>query len=161
MRQLSIFFATVVLTCFAFLPMSAFADDLDDLEVTMEVIDDMNRVEDVMTEMRGPESDDDGDDDDGDETSDEYGDPSVSSLPSSPCLNPPSRATTTHDDYQQHLHKHLREVVERLPPPSEGGTTAMALQLVVQPTAYSSGWTITEARVTRMATATPNRCDVV
>ena len=62
MRQLSIFFATLVLTCFAFFPLSVFADDLDDLDITMEVIDDMNRTDGVFSEMRGPKGGDDDDD---------------------------------------------------------------------------------------------------
>ena len=72
MKQLRVFFATILLTCFSFLPLSAFADDLDDLDVTMEVIDDMSRIKDIATQMRGPESDDDDGDDDDESDDDDH-----------------------------------------------------------------------------------------
>ena len=55
MKQFNVFLASLTLTGFAFLPAAAYADDLDDLEVTMEVIDSLDGVEDVFAEMPGPE----------------------------------------------------------------------------------------------------------
>ncbi len=69
MKHLTIFLATVVLTCLAFMPATARADDLDDLAVTMEVLDDVAELEDAISRMDGPDEDDfeDIDDDDLDE----------------------------------------------------------------------------------------------
>src|SRR5210317_1525234 len=67
MKHLNVFLATLVLTCFALLPAGAFADDLDDLEVTMDVLDDMSRLDDPVVEMRGPGEGPDFDEDDSDD----------------------------------------------------------------------------------------------
>ena len=58
MKQLNIFFSTFILTCFALVPATAYADDddLKDLDVMMEVIDDIDGIMDVVSEMRGTES---------------------------------------------------------------------------------------------------------
>ena len=53
MKQLNVFIATLALTCFAFLPATANAANLDDLEVTMEVMEDIGSVGDTIAEMRG------------------------------------------------------------------------------------------------------------
>ncbi len=60
MRQLCVFAAIVALTCFAATPNSACADDLGDLEVTMEVLDDTSGLDFEVSPMRGPESPEDG-----------------------------------------------------------------------------------------------------
>jgi len=82
MKQFNVFVATLVLTCFAFLPTTAHADDLDGLDVTMEVMDDISEIGDTISEMQGPEDGDvplPGGDDVGDREGDEseeslYGD---------------------------------------------------------------------------------------
>ena len=67
---IKVFIATLVLTCFAYFPAPVFADGLDDLDVTMEVLDDVAGIDDAILEMRGPEGDgDDLGDDSGDESS--------------------------------------------------------------------------------------------
>jgi hypothetical protein len=55
MKHLNVFIATLILTCFALLPTAVRADDLDDLEVTLEVIDDLASVDDTISQMRGPD----------------------------------------------------------------------------------------------------------
>jgi hypothetical protein len=55
MKQLNLFGATLLLTSLALLPAMAGAQDLDDLEVTMEVVDDLAGIGDVVAEMPGPE----------------------------------------------------------------------------------------------------------
>jgi len=74
---IKVFIATLVLTCFAYFPAPVFADGLDDLDVTMEVMDDMAGIDDAVLEMRGPEGDDfvggDGDDP-GDDSGDDFDD---------------------------------------------------------------------------------------
>ncbi len=55
MKQINIFIASLALTCFAMFPAVALAGDLDDLEVTMEVLDAESDLNDTITEMRGPE----------------------------------------------------------------------------------------------------------
>jgi len=69
---IKVFIATLVLTCFAYFPAPVFADGLDDLDVTMEVLDDVAGIDDAILEMRGPEGDGDdlGDDSGDDEASD-------------------------------------------------------------------------------------------
>ena len=57
MKQFNVFLATLALTCFALMPTAANAGDLDDLDVTMEVVDDVAGITDVVSEMRGPDSD--------------------------------------------------------------------------------------------------------
>ena len=57
MKQLNVFMATLVLTCFAFLPATARASELDDLEVTMDVMDDMSDVAESIALMEGPDDD--------------------------------------------------------------------------------------------------------
>ena len=56
MKPINLFVATLMLTCVAFFPGTARADDLDDLDVTMEVIDDIADIGVAVTEMRGPEA---------------------------------------------------------------------------------------------------------
>ena len=52
MKQLNIFIATLVLTVMAFAPAVARADeDMDDLEVTMEVLDDVEQLDGQFAEM--------------------------------------------------------------------------------------------------------------
>ena len=59
MKKLNLFIAVVILTIFAFTPAIARADDdWDDLEVTMEVVDDPSQLEDTIAEMEGPDDDD-------------------------------------------------------------------------------------------------------
>ena len=60
MRQLCAFAAILALTCFALTPNMARADDLDDLEVTMEVLDDTSGLDFEVSAMRGPEGSEDG-----------------------------------------------------------------------------------------------------
>jgi hypothetical protein len=79
MKQFNVFVATLVLTCFAFLPTMAHADDLDGLDVTMEVMDDISDIGDTISEMRGPE-DGDAPLPGGDDVSDREGDESEESL---------------------------------------------------------------------------------
>ena len=55
MQQFNVFLVTLILTCFALLPTAANADSLDDLEVTMEVVDNIGDISDVVAEMDGPE----------------------------------------------------------------------------------------------------------
>jgi hypothetical protein len=57
MKQLNVFIATLVITCFSMLPAIALADDheLDDLDVTMDVVDDLEGIDDIVNEMPGPE----------------------------------------------------------------------------------------------------------
>lgn len=70
MKPINLFFATLVLACFAFFPGAVHADDLDDLDVTMEVIDDVAGLDFAIAEMEGP--DDVGDFDDGADEESEY-----------------------------------------------------------------------------------------
>jgi len=58
MKQINIFAVSIVLTCFALLPAVAIADGLDDLEVTMDVLDTESELDEVIAEMRGPEDGD-------------------------------------------------------------------------------------------------------
>lgn len=72
MKQLKLIIACVMLTCFALFPVLATAD-VDDLDVTMEVMDNAEDVNNGI-EMLGPESDDgqhDFDETDSDEGRDE------------------------------------------------------------------------------------------
>jgi len=68
MKQFNVFLTTLILTCFALLPGIASAGDLDDLDVTMEVVDNIGDISDVVAEMDGPDdghaSDDESDADD-------------------------------------------------------------------------------------------------
>ena len=77
MKQLNLFMAILALTCIAFFPATARADGgLDDLEVTMVVLDDASDLGDELAEMRGPDDEVDehdgynGDETDGDESDD-------------------------------------------------------------------------------------------
>ncbi len=65
MRHLNLFVAILVLVCFTFLPAAARADGLDDLDVTMTVLDD-DELDDLQ-EMGGPGADDFEDNSDEDE----------------------------------------------------------------------------------------------
>lgn len=54
MKHLDVVLAAVALSCFSLPPASALADDaLDDLDVTMEVLDDADRIGDSIPEVRG------------------------------------------------------------------------------------------------------------
>ena len=44
MKQLNVFLATLALAGFSLMPAAAIAEDLDDLEVTMEVIDSLDGI---------------------------------------------------------------------------------------------------------------------
>lgn len=55
MKPFNVFLAVVVLALAAFLPAAARADEMDDLDVTMEVVDDVNDLEEKIAEMRGPD----------------------------------------------------------------------------------------------------------
>ena len=60
MKALDVFTAVLVLACFAFLPLTAQAgDDLDDLDVTMEVLDDETGLDDDIADMAGRRDSDD------------------------------------------------------------------------------------------------------
>ncbi len=60
MKALDVFTNVLVLTCFAFLPLTAQAgDDLDDLDVTMEVLDDETGFDDDIADMAGRHDSDD------------------------------------------------------------------------------------------------------
>jgi len=76
MKQFSIFIATLALTCVAMFPTASLAEDLDDLDVTMEVLDDTSDIDDAVAQMRGPgdgdDSDDGGNDDDSGDGEDEF-----------------------------------------------------------------------------------------
>lgn len=54
MKQLNVLIATLLLTSLSLLPEITRAQDLEDLEVTMEVVDDIEGIADVTTEMPGP-----------------------------------------------------------------------------------------------------------
>jgi hypothetical protein len=56
MKQLNLFIATFVLGSLSLLPAASKAEDLDDLEVTMEVVDNIEGIMDVVIEMPGPEA---------------------------------------------------------------------------------------------------------
>ena len=87
MKQLSILCAVMVLTLMAFWPAAARADEgLDDLDVTMIVLDDPSELDGAFAEMDGPDDDgvrkedweggesggdSDGDDDSSDDSEDE------------------------------------------------------------------------------------------
>ena len=60
MKQFNVFIAALVITCFSMVPAIAKADDhdLDDLDVTMDVVDDPSDIDDVINEMPGPEETD-------------------------------------------------------------------------------------------------------
>jgi len=66
MKQFRIFIASLALTCLAFFPAIALADD-DDLDVTMEVFDDLKGMDDDLVVMRGPDHEDDDEEHDGEE----------------------------------------------------------------------------------------------
>ena len=60
MKALDVFTTVLVLTCFAFLPLAAQAgEDLDDLDVTMEVLDDETGLDDDIADMAGRRDSDD------------------------------------------------------------------------------------------------------
>ena len=45
MKKLNLFIASTALSCFALFPAAASANDLDELEVTMEVLDDIGELD--------------------------------------------------------------------------------------------------------------------
>lgn len=56
MKHVTVFFAITALTLVAFFPATARADDeLEDLDVTMEVLDDLGDFDNRMSRMRGPD----------------------------------------------------------------------------------------------------------
>lgn len=61
MKQLKVVATTLVFTCFALLPAISQADDMDDLDVTMTVLDETSDLDETISEMRGPDSDEEGD----------------------------------------------------------------------------------------------------
>jgi len=58
MKQTNLLLAALILTSLSLLPAAATAQELDDLDVTMEVVDDVEGIGDVVIEMRGPETTD-------------------------------------------------------------------------------------------------------
>jgi hypothetical protein len=56
MKNLRLFLASLALTCCGFFPAAAMADDMDELDVTMEVLDDVAGIDGNVMIMRGPES---------------------------------------------------------------------------------------------------------
>ncbi len=50
MKQVNVFFAILVLTLVAFFPAVSRADEMDDLDVTMEVLDDVGDFEGAISE---------------------------------------------------------------------------------------------------------------
>ena len=75
MKEFKLLIASMVLTCFALFPVASLADD--DLDVTMEILDDLAQLEGVVLQMPGPDGSDKGSaggDDDGDDHEDEDGD---------------------------------------------------------------------------------------
>ena len=57
MKPVYLFFAVLALTLFAFAPATAFADERDDLEVTMEVLESPSDLDEALSEMDGPDDD--------------------------------------------------------------------------------------------------------
>ena len=55
MKYLNVLIATMVLTCFAFMPATVLAADLEDLKVTMDVMDDISSVDHTIALMAGPD----------------------------------------------------------------------------------------------------------
>jgi cytochrome c556 len=56
MKHLNVLITTMVLTCFAFMPAGArAAADLEDLEVTMDIMDDISSVDSSIAMMEGPD----------------------------------------------------------------------------------------------------------
>ena len=77
MNHLNVFLATLALTCLALFPAVVRADDvLDDLDVTMMVLDDDTDLEGTIAKMRGPEVEESNDDadHDGDHGGDQFDD---------------------------------------------------------------------------------------
>ena len=78
MKNFRLLIASMVLTCFALIPVVSLADE--DLEVTMDVIDNLSQVEGVIIQMTAAKGDDEGghdgedggDDHDGDQGDDEH-----------------------------------------------------------------------------------------
>lgn len=70
MKELRLLIASMTLTCFALFPAVSHADD--DLDVTMDVFDDLSKIDGMVADMQGPEMPD-ADDDDGDHGSDDGG----------------------------------------------------------------------------------------
>ena len=54
MKHLKLILASMALTCFALFPAAASAADIDDLDVTMEVLDSIAGLDGQVMEMRGP-----------------------------------------------------------------------------------------------------------
>ena len=60
MKAFKLLMASMVLTCFALFPVVSLADD--DLDVTMEILDNLAQIEGVVLQMRGPDDNDKGGD---------------------------------------------------------------------------------------------------
>jgi hypothetical protein len=59
MKTSNVFFTILVLGLMAFAPATVCAaDELDDLDITMQVLDDTSELEDTIAEMEGPDDDD-------------------------------------------------------------------------------------------------------
>lgn len=58
MKQINVLTAALILASLSLLPAAVNAQELDDLDVTMEVVDDVEGIDDVVTEMRGPQTTD-------------------------------------------------------------------------------------------------------
>ena len=72
MKPINLFIATLVLTCFAMFPAAVRADDeMDDLDVTVDILDSTTDVDEAMSEMRGPDDDNVDEDDWEDEQEDD------------------------------------------------------------------------------------------
>ena len=56
MKELKLLIAGMVLTCIALFPVASLADD--DLDVTMEILDNLAQIEGVVLQMPGPDDDD-------------------------------------------------------------------------------------------------------
>ena len=68
MKELKLMIASMVLTCFASFPVASLADD--DLDVTMEILDNLAQIEGVVLQMTDPDDNDKGADGGGDEGDD-------------------------------------------------------------------------------------------
>ena len=55
MKNLRLFLASLALTCIGFFPAVATADDMDELDVTMEVLDSVAGIDGNVLIMSGPE----------------------------------------------------------------------------------------------------------
>ena len=70
MKNLRLFTASIALTCFSLFPAFAAADELDELDVTFEVLDSVADLDGQVLEMRGPDAETDEEESDEDSDSD-------------------------------------------------------------------------------------------